>query len=94
MKNEKYTEICGETMELHQDEKISLLNVELAVTKIGAPVIVLQDWTEKEKRKDLVVLHLKDAIKLKSVIDDLVTDATLFEREYVEELMEGKKDEE
>jgi len=82
----KYNEICGEVMDLFFDKDIKQLNTELAVLDSGAPVIVLQDWTD-DKSKDLVVLHLKEAVHLKRAIDNLVMDATLFSREYVEELM-------
>lgn len=65
-----YTEIRGEVIDLWHDPKIKRLNSELAVDKNGAPLIVLQDWTDKGK--DIVRLHIQDAIRLKSVIDGLI----------------------
>jgi len=84
----KYKEICGEVIDLFHDKKIDKLNAELAVTELGAPVIVLQDWTKEEESEDLVMLHLKDAMRLKAVFDSLIIDATLHNKEYVQELID------
>ena len=83
----EYTEVCGEVIDLFHDKKIQKLNAELAVTNIGAPVIILQDWTDEGKSKDLITLHLKDAIRLKAVFDSLIIDASIHEKEYLNELM-------
>jgi len=66
----KYTEICGEVIDLWHDPKIQKLNAELAIDDNGAPLIVLQDWTGKGK--DIVRLHIQDALRLKAVIDGLI----------------------
>lgn len=87
MKEEK-KDICGEVIDLFQDKKINKLNFELAVLNNGTPVIILQDWTKENKSRDLVTLHLKEAVQLKAVIENLLLDATLFNKEYVEELMD------
>ena len=67
-------EICGEVVEVMCDEKLKKLNLELGVSAIGTPVIIFQDWTEEEKSKDFFTLHIKEAIALKSVIDNLIVD--------------------
>lgn len=92
MINKKLTQVCGEIIELHHDKKISILNCELAVDKMGSPVILLQDWSVDEKSRHLVTLHLKDAIRLKAVFDSLILDATLHENPYINKLM-GYEDE-
>ena len=84
----KYKEVCGEVIELHHDDKIDKLNAELAVDEIGTPVIILQDWTKEGKSKDLVVLHVKDAMRLKAVFDSLLIDANLLNADYLKELMD------
>lgn len=66
--------ICGEVIDIMYDKKVKKLNLQLAKNETGAPVIILQDWTKKDESKDLVVLHLKEAIRLKAVIDNLVID--------------------
>lgn len=83
----KYTEVCGHTMNSVQGLKSTTLNLELAVRSEGAPIIVFQDW-DGEESKDLFALHLHDAIKLKSIIDSLILNATLFDFGYMKELME------
>jgi len=92
LKKKKYTEIMGEFMALHHDPKIGELNAELAVDEMGAPLIILQDWTQEGKSKDLVRLHILDAIRLKAVIDGLIYN---FHREYAESdsLLKEKYDE-
>lgn len=81
MRPKKYTEVCGEVVELWHDSKIKALNAELVVDEMGAPLIILQDWTQENKSKDLVRLHIKDAIRLKAVFDSLIHD---FHREYAD----------
>ena len=71
---EQLKELCGETKELMYDKKIKLLNLELAIDEIGSPIIIFQDWTEKEKSKDLFRLHIKEAIELKAIIENLGND--------------------
>jgi len=79
-------EICGEFMEENKfDNKVKVLNLELVKVidkhKNFHYQIHFQDWTPigrsktKVKGTNLVKLHLKDAIKLKSIIDNLVWDA-------------------
>ena len=85
MKNR--TNICGEVIDLFHDKKITKLNAQLAVTKEGAPVIVLEDWSKKDKSRHLVTLHVKDALRLKAVFDCLVVDM-VDHAEYIKELQE------
>jgi len=79
-------EICGEVMEENPfDKKVKVLNLELVKVidkdKNFHYQIHFQDWTPisrsktKVKGTNLVRLHLKDAVKLKSIIDNLVWDA-------------------
>lgn len=78
-------EICGEVIVNHFDKKIKALNLELVkvIDKFNNfhYQIHFQDWTPVGKSKtkvkgtNLVKLHLKDAIKLKSIIDSLIWDA-------------------
>lgn len=65
-------EICGSVQEIMYDPKIDKLNLELVIAN-GIPLIVFEDWTEDETR-NLFRLHIKEAIELKSVIDQLVVD--------------------
>jgi poly(3-hydroxyalkanoate) synthetase len=53
------------------DKRIKELNLELAKDSVGTPLIIIQDWTNE---KDIVRLHIKEAIELKSMIDRLVLD--------------------
>ena len=48
--------------------------------------IKLQDWTNKHTSRDLVILHIKEAIELKSIIDNLVFDFLVNIQENKEEL--------
>jgi len=84
VKNKK-TEICGEVKEIHYDDVIKKLNLELAFDSIGSPIIVFQDWTKYNDSKDLFRLHIKEAVELKSMIDNLIIDWTLHKIEAVEE---------
>ena len=85
-KKKNITEICGEVIDIVFDDKVEKLNSELAISKEGAPLIILQDWTN-DRSKTLLKLHLKEAIELKAVFEKLILDATLHSREHVEELM-------
>ncbi len=73
-------DICGEVIDLHHDSKITKLNVQLVheggdvKNGEGCHLIRLENWS-KETPKILVTPHIKDAIRLKSVIDGLVYDA-------------------
>tara|TARA_Y100000310_G_scaffold78214_1_gene74851 strand:- start:1557 stop:1802 length:246 start_codon:yes stop_codon:yes gene_type:complete len=74
----KEEDVCGETIQLHFDENITLLNLELVRVdgKNDVPYyqVHFEDWTKKDKSKTLIKLHIKDAIQLKSIIDNLVID--------------------
>lgn len=80
MEKKKYHIICGQVIDLMYDEKIKKLNFELAKDKNGAPIIILQDWTKVNASKDLVKLHIKEAVEIKAVIDNIIID-------YYEELV-------
>ena len=74
MSNKKDENICGVTQKILYDKKVKKLNLELAIDKIGSPVIIFEDWTNPKKIKELFRLHLHEAIDLKSVIDTLSND--------------------
>jgi len=69
----KITEICGEVLNINYDDKIKIINAELAQDSIGTNLIILQDWTKKSK--NIITLHIKEAIELKGVIDRLIYDS-------------------
>lgn len=69
----KEQDLCGEEKEIFYDTKVKKLNLELCIDKLGTPIIRFQDWTGK-KNKSLFQLHLKEAIELKSIIDNLFFD--------------------
>lgn len=77
--------ICGETTDIIYDEHISKLNLELALDPIGTPVILFEDWTKKGK--ELFTLHIKEAIELKGMIDNLVVDYFM----YLKDIKDEKK---
>jgi len=60
----------GEVKEIRYDKKIGKLNLMLAEDN-GIPLIIFQDWTGDES-KDLFKLHIKEAVELKSIIDNLI----------------------
>jgi len=70
----KVENICGEDKDIYYDKKVKRLNLELVNNK-GCPLIVFQDWTGKDS-KHLFALHLKEAVELKAIIDNLVIDWT------------------
>ena len=62
----------GNLIDLMYDANVSKLDV--SVREIaGVPCIVFEDASHEESR-DLFVMHIKEAIELKSVIDTLVLD--------------------
>lgn len=67
-------EHCGETKDLMYDDKVKKLNLELATDKNGSPVIIFQDWTDEENSKELFRIHIKEAMEIKSIMDNLVID--------------------
>lgn len=77
----KYKLICGHTKEINYDDKIKKINLELAYDNIGTPIIIFGDWTNKGK--DLFTLHIKEAVELKSIIDNLIID---YHENEIEEL--------
>jgi len=77
----KISAICGEVKQLCYDKKVDKLNLELAIDGIGCPVIIFEDWTKKNKSKELFRLHIKEAIELKAVIDNLIFDYVTLEKE-------------
>ena len=68
----KEIEICGEYKELFFDKNLRILNLELAKDSIGSPIIIFQDWTKKNKSKDLFRVHIQEAIEIKAMIDKLI----------------------
>jgi hypothetical protein len=76
---EKEESICGEVIDINYDKEIKQLNLELIKDENGTPIIKFQDWTGDGK--DLFSVHIKEAIRLKSVIDSLVV-------EYLENMKE------
>jgi|GEM_PF-3427912 len=74
--------ICGEVTDIFYDKDVRKLNLELVKDKIGTPMIIFQNWTGR-KCTNLLTLHIKEAIELKSIIDKLVLD-------YTEHLIEGE----
>ena len=73
--------ICGEVLDIGFDKNIKKLNLELIKDKIGCFCIEIQDWTKGETT--LVRLHIKEAIQLKSIIDNLVCDLVLTNNESI-----------
>ena len=80
----KEIEICGEYKELVYDKKVKILNLELAKDSIGSPIIIFQDWTKKNESKELFMVHIKEAVEIKAMIDNLIIS-------YYEELLEELK---
>lgn len=84
----KRQSVCGEYIDISPNEqKIKTLNLELVrhidlKGEIEYYEIHFEDWTPKGKSKvgvrgtKLLQLNIRDAIKLKSIIDNLVYDAT------------------
>jgi len=72
------SDIGGQVMDIHYDEKVKKLNLELIKVDDREGLdyfeIHIEDWTES-KCPTLVRLHIKEAIALKSMIDNLVYDA-------------------
>jgi hypothetical protein len=68
-------EISGNSKEILYDKNVQVLNLELCKDKIGTPIIKLQDWSGEDS-KDLLTLHINEAIELKSMIDVLVLEWT------------------
>lgn len=64
-------EICGEVKEILYDKKINKLNLQLARDKNNSPVIIFQDWT-KDRVRNLFTLHIKEAVEMKAIIDNLI----------------------
>lgn len=70
----KFKGIGGEVSDILFDNKIKKLDLELGTDRIGTPLIQFRDCTNKSRDKTLFTLHIKEAIKLKAVIDKLVFD--------------------
>lgn len=68
----------GQVMNIYYDKKCDKLNLELVKKKFRIPSnehyyeIHFQDWSKDNKSKTLLKLHIKEAIELKSIIDNLV----------------------
>ena len=73
---DKFTLISGEVKEIEYSSfgTKKKLNLELCTDAIGSPCILFSSWTKKRKEKDFFVLHLKEAIELKGIIDKLIFD--------------------
>jgi hypothetical protein len=69
----KIEEISGEYMDCHYS-KVHRLNIELAVDEIGTPILIFEDATKQGKERELFRLHIKEAINLKSIIDNSIID--------------------
>lgn len=80
--------VCGEEIDILWDKKVNKLNLELHITKDGCPQIKFQDWTKEGESKDILTIHLREAIKLKSIIDGLVLD---YNEERIDEIGEKLK---
>ena len=78
----KEKSICGHIDSINYDRKIDKLNFELVRDVMGIPMIVFHDWSKKRGR-EILRLHIKEAIQLKAIIDCFVID-------YVEYLNEQK----
>lgn len=69
----KDMDVCGQVTPICYDDWVKELNIQL-VRRDGTDgyfVIKLQDWT-RNNSTTLVTLHIKEAIELKSIIDNLV----------------------
>ena len=69
----KESDLCGEELNISSDSKVKQLNLEL-IWDGERFIIEFSDWTNKGKK--LFRLDVQEAIKLKSVIDGLIWDAT------------------
>jgi len=72
----------GIQKDIFYDRKVSKLNLQLGTNTRGDPVIIFQDWNGEGE--DLLTLHIKEAIELKSMIDVLMID-------YLDDLKEDKE---
>ena len=76
----KKEEVCGIEQEIHYDKEIMRLNLELVSVMLPDEEpyyeIHFQDWKKDGKCKTILKLHIKEALELKSIIDQLVYDAT------------------
>ena len=70
----QFKSLCGEVMTIYYDDKIKEMNLQLVNHPTKGMNIQIMDWTG-DKDEVLVNLHIKEAIKLKSIIDCLVYDA-------------------
>lgn len=77
----KIENICGTTLEIYYDDRYECIDLELVKVflskedKEGHYQIHLEATLKDKKFKNLLKLHIKDAIELKSIIDNLVYDA-------------------
>jgi len=85
-KKEKEMRLMGIETDVMYDPKIDKLNLELAVTASRCPLIYFEN---KDGTKVFFRMHLREAIELKSVIDNLVLDYNEF---LVEEVQYGKEE--
>lgn len=73
--------ICGETVRIFFDKRFEEIDLELIrishdkKSKEGFYAIEFCGTDQKKKSKILLRLHIKEAIRLKSVIDNLVYDS-------------------
>ena len=77
---EKIKRISGEVKDILYDKKITKLNLQLAKDELGTTIIVFENWTIN-KSKELFRLHIKEAIKLKAMIDNAIVDYFIYEKE-------------
>jgi uncharacterized protein (DUF2249 family) len=87
---EKVIRLCGQVKELLYDHKVKNLNLQLVKDNTGSPIIIFEDWTNKEDGKELFRLHIKEAIELKSMIDNLIIDHNSNEKDLILEKL-GEK---
>lgn len=74
----KYENIGGTTLDTMYDRRYKCVDLELVQVHLGEESyfeIHIDATTEKGKFKHLLKLHIKEAIELKSIIDNLVYDA-------------------
>lgn len=92
--------ICGIEQEIHYDRKVEKIDVDLVhvggsvKTADGYRMLVFTDISAKnpDRHKHLFQLHIKEAIQLKSLLDELIYDSIAEEdMDLYKEIKEAKK---
>lgn len=74
MKKRKVEYVCGEGKGIYYNGVWNHLNVDLAIDKLTKAPLLIFEICKGKKGKEVFRLHLKEAIELKSIIDNLTFD--------------------